>query len=64
MHDNTSVVQGWRDQDDEGAPAYDQLLKNVDEEEEQLQREEQYEASYNFRFEVSCTMRFEVLLKY
>ena len=47
-------MQGWRDQEDGGAPAYDQLLKDVDEEEEQLQREEQYEASYNFRFEVGC----------
>ncbi|KAK9865362.1 hypothetical protein WJX84_010677 [Apatococcus fuscideae] len=45
------LTQGWRDADDNEAPAFDQMLKDVDDEEEQLDREEQYEAKYNFRFE-------------
>ncbi len=46
------MLQGWRDQDDRDGPGYGDLLKDVEEEEEQLQREEHFEAKYNFRFEV------------
>ena len=48
-------VQGWVDADNEGVPAYEIIVGAHDEEDEAYDEQaDQFEAAYNFRFEVSC----------
>eukprot|EP00249_Psilotum_nudum_P021202 c28017_g1_i1 orf=39-2042(+) len=43
--------QSWIDRDHDRIPSYDDIVGNVSEEEEELDRQDRFEAEYNFRFQ-------------
>lgn len=43
--------KSWIDEDRDRIPSYDEIVGDVEEDEEELQKQDRFEAEYNFRFE-------------
>jgi len=41
--------EGWKDKKANELPSYDEIVAEVDEEDQELDREDEFEAKYNFR---------------
>ena len=55
-------LQGWVDADTEGVPAYEEIVGAHDDEDEAYDEQaDQFEAAYNFRFEVSSAQSLILL---